>query len=301
MSSNGQAEVGRALELLREGLGPFVEQAVRNKPLKRHIEDFLSSNSRKKLKGKRVTEWDVAALMNFMQHMWHEVFRHVLGRSERAFVSELQDCRNKWAHQERLAPEDVLRHLDSAARLLRAINAESQADKVAELRGRFIQAGRTPSPRHDPLPSSPQPQRPSPRPSGCDSRIRAGRLCGAVAQVRCGRAHHPRWRRRAQDGVAQRNAQRVQRVGGPQVPRPRQLGTHEPRRAAAQYHHHVPLPQNELTALEIQCRLRLLWLWERSLGGGRGSVCSNTVIGRSNETLRLQDGTESASGARFSG
>lgn len=160
MSSNGQAEVGRALELLREGLGPFVEQAVRNKPLKRHIEDFLSSNSRKKLKGKRVTEWDVAALMNFMQHMWHEVFRHVLGRSERAFVSELQDCRNKWAHQERLAPEDVLRHLDSAARLLRAINAESQADKVAELRGRFIQAGRTPSPRHDPLPSSPQPSAP---------------------------------------------------------------------------------------------------------------------------------------------
>ena len=50
----------------------------------------------------------------------------------------------------------------------------------------------------------------------------------------------------------------------------------------------------------IQCRLRLLWLGERSLGAAAERSFKHS-IGRSNETLRLQDGAESAPGARFSG
>lgn len=141
---SGQAEAGDALDLLREGLGPFVaRQVARNPPPADRLADFVRSNSW--LERKRISDWDVAPLLKFIQFMWHDVFRHVLGRSERAFVTELQDWRNKWAHQERLPVEDIDRALDSAARLLRAIKAEPQAAEVAELRKRLA-APRRPHP-----------------------------------------------------------------------------------------------------------------------------------------------------------
>lgn len=153
---DGQAEVGNALGLLREGLGPFVErQVVSRAPPAARLADFVRSNSW--LEKERISHWDVAGLLKFMQYMWNDVFRHVLGRSERAFVAELQDWRNKWAHQERLSTEDIDRALDSAARLLRAINAESQAAEVAQLRERLAEPGRTLSSKPNRVLPSPQP------------------------------------------------------------------------------------------------------------------------------------------------
>ena len=157
---SGQAEAGDALDLLREGLGPFVaRQVARNPPPADRLADFVRSNSW--LERKRIGDWDVAPLLKFMQFMWHDVFRHVLGRSERAFVTELQDWRNKWAHQERLPVEDIDRALDSAARLLRAIKAEPQAAEVAELRKRLAEPRRPhPTPnlgvQYTPRPNPPQ-------------------------------------------------------------------------------------------------------------------------------------------------
>ena len=152
---NGRAEVGRALELLREGLGPFVEQQMVRAPAAR-LADFMKSNGW--LEGKRIRDWDVAVLLKLMQYMWNDVFQHVLGRVERAHVTELQDWRNKWAHQEKLSTDDIDRALDTAFRLLHAIKAESQAAAVAELRNRLVESRQTPNPRPNPhMQSSPQP------------------------------------------------------------------------------------------------------------------------------------------------
>ena len=165
--------VGHAMRLLREGLGPFVQQVVRGAGPTARLADFVRSNRlaaariadfarSNRLEEKRIRQWDVAALLKFMQYMWNEMFRRMLGRSERALVSELQDWRNKWAHQEDFSTDDVDRTLDSAARLLRAVNAESQAVEVAELRKRLAEPQRTyieaaPQVR---VPSSPQPRPP---------------------------------------------------------------------------------------------------------------------------------------------
>ena len=158
---SGQDEAGRALDLLREGLGPFVtQQLANNPPPAERLADFVRSNSW--LERKDIRDWDVAALLKFMQFMWHDVFRHVLSRSERAFATELQGWRNKWAHQEHLPIEDIDRALDSAARLLRAVDAEPQAAEVAQLRKHLAEPRRTyvdldatPQIR---VPSSPQPK-----------------------------------------------------------------------------------------------------------------------------------------------
>lgn len=133
MADNSQSAVGDALALLREELGAFVERQVERsaRGARRLAADFVGSNHW--LERKRISQWDVAALLKFMQYAWRDEFRHVLSRGDRAYVTELQDWRNKWAHQQELDRGDTFRALDSIARLLRAIKAESQAAEVARL------------------------------------------------------------------------------------------------------------------------------------------------------------------------
>ncbi len=136
--SRNTADVGRALELLREGLGPFVEREVARFATREQIADFIRNGPRSNahLKEERIREWDVHVLLNLMQRRWRDVFADTLGRTERGFVGELQDWRNKWAHQQMLtSPDaDVDRALDTTVRLLRAVKAETQAAEVARLR-----------------------------------------------------------------------------------------------------------------------------------------------------------------------
>lgn len=146
----------QALALLREGLGPFVERQYEKRALPpEHLADFESERSNSRVKGKRISQWDVAPLLKFMKYMRNDVFHRVLGPSEFSLVTELQGWRHKWAHQAWLPTDDIDRALDSAARLLRAINAESQAAQVAELRERLAQLRRKPGPEPNPRPSSP--------------------------------------------------------------------------------------------------------------------------------------------------
>ena len=125
------AEVGRALGLLREGLGPFVEREVRRFAAENQVADFI--RSRHKLRETRIREWEISVLLNLMQYLWRDVFARTLEPTERGFVNELRGWRNKWAHQETMAPADVDRVLDTAVRLLRAVKAETQAAEIARL------------------------------------------------------------------------------------------------------------------------------------------------------------------------
>lgn len=128
-----QERVNRALDLLRHGLAPFVVRELRMNAkvvppdrLHRLAED---SN----LKDRPIDDWDVLALLKLMEATWDGVFRNILGRIERSLVAELREWRNRWAHQVRFSSADAERALDSAERLLAAINAP-QASELAKLR-----------------------------------------------------------------------------------------------------------------------------------------------------------------------
>ena len=69
------------------------------------------------------TQDDVAASLVVMDRKWTEVFRQILGKSERSLVNELVTVRNAWAHQEPFSSDDAYRALDSAGRLLSAVSA----------------------------------------------------------------------------------------------------------------------------------------------------------------------------------
>lgn len=58
----------------------------------------------------------------------------MLSQSDRAYVSELKEARNKWAHSEPFSSDDVDRYLDTAVRLCRNISAPEQAEAIRGLR-----------------------------------------------------------------------------------------------------------------------------------------------------------------------
>ena len=139
MAVTNREWVGKALELLRAGLGPFVEREVQHAlkrgalspgTLRQFAEDPL-------LAQKDIASWDVAALLRLMWETWNEVFRRTLGNAERSLVSELREWRNRWAHQEPFSSDDAYRVLDSAARLLAAISAP-QATELERMKAELL-------------------------------------------------------------------------------------------------------------------------------------------------------------------
>ena len=148
MAITNHERVGKALELLKAGLGPFVGREIKSAiaagsltqdRVKGFVEDPMLAN-------KPIEEWDSSALLKLMWETWNEVFRRILGHSERSLVSEIRDWRKKWAHQQPISGDDAYRALDSAGRLLSAVSAPEADDiekiKMELLRVRFDEQAR---------------------------------------------------------------------------------------------------------------------------------------------------------------
>lgn len=148
MALTNHERVGKALELLKAGLAPFVEREIKaaiaaNGLSMQKVRSFVDDPN---LANKSIAEWDAAALLKLMWETWNEVFRKTLGFADRSLVSEIRDWRNKWAHQEPFSSDDAYRALDSTERLLSSVSAP-QADEVDKakmelLRVRFDEQAR---------------------------------------------------------------------------------------------------------------------------------------------------------------
>ena len=64
---------------------------------------------------------------------WYPFSNH-LSQAQTSFASELLGVRNSWAHNDPFSSDDAYRALDTAERLLKAINAAPSADQVQKLR-----------------------------------------------------------------------------------------------------------------------------------------------------------------------
>ena len=147
MAVTNHERVGKGLQLLRAGLGPFVQRELRRAVHAGDVDEYrLRQITTDSAPRGRSSESDAAVLLRLMWETWNEVFREVLGRSERSLVSELRDHRNNWAHQEPFSTDDAYRALDSAQRLLTSISApqarEVDALKHELLRVRFQEQAR---------------------------------------------------------------------------------------------------------------------------------------------------------------
>lgn len=143
MSISNHERVGKTMELLKAGLGPFVDRELHSaiqsgSVTQSDLAGFLGDPN---LVNKKPTDWDVAALLKVMWDTWNSAFRTILGRTERSLVSEMRQHRNKWAHQEPFSSDDAYRAMDSAGRLLTAVSAPESVEvekiKMELLRLRF--------------------------------------------------------------------------------------------------------------------------------------------------------------------
>src|SRR3989442_9964069 len=134
MAITNHERVGKALELVKTGLAPFVEREFKSLYKERALAEAQRFMTSERLDANRpFSAWDAAVLLRLMWDSWNEVFRRTLGHAERTLVSELRDVRNRWAHQEPFSGDDADRALDSAERLLTAVSA-AQADDVRKVK-----------------------------------------------------------------------------------------------------------------------------------------------------------------------
>ncbi len=134
MAISNHERVGKALDLLKAGLAPFVEREMKSAyGSKAQAQAVQIVGGDRLLADKPIGDWDTAALLKLMWDAWNAVFRNVLGPAERSLVSELRDHRNRWAHQQAFNSDDADRALDSMARLLSAVSAP-QADEIHKMK-----------------------------------------------------------------------------------------------------------------------------------------------------------------------
>jgi len=118
MDSAARERVGRALDLCRERLGPYVEGELRR---------VYGDEWQGRLEGE---PRDLAVLLKAIVRNWNVVFASALPRVARSYLEELRDVRNRWAHWEEFSAEDALRAQDTVQRFLAEARVQPQT-KVA--------------------------------------------------------------------------------------------------------------------------------------------------------------------------
>jgi Swt1-like HEPN/Protein of unknown function (DUF499) len=146
MAQSNLERIGKALELLNQGLRPFVERELQAAYGKGWVAQAGLLDPRAPEHKDRAPRWDSQTLLAVMWDQWNAVFKKTLGHAERSIVSELREVRNRWAHQEAFSTDDAYRALDSIQRLLTAVSAEEAQEvdrqKQEVLRVRFEEQAR---------------------------------------------------------------------------------------------------------------------------------------------------------------
>jgi Swt1-like HEPN len=141
--------VTRALDALSTGLAPYVEKQLQS-VYHEQWRDVVQQSFRDDRASNKPTQeerWDAHSLLTVMWDQWNRAFRGRLDHAERSLVSELREYRNRWAHQVDFNFDDTYRILDSAERLLAAVQAEERGaisrEKNDLLRAHFNHEART--------------------------------------------------------------------------------------------------------------------------------------------------------------
>ncbi len=125
--------VGRALELLARGLGPFVDRNMADfLPTGRDWLQVMTQRATAVGRQPKMARYDARVLL---RAIWEnpKAFRQPLSRLELAYAREITEVANQWAHLEPFSEVDTIRALDTMVRVLRAAGAEDEASHVSKL------------------------------------------------------------------------------------------------------------------------------------------------------------------------
>src|SRR5688572_4687292 len=143
MALSNRERVGRVLEALKEGLGPFIVREYRMAYKGRYVDEMnvvLSTGAYRGLpneawldQGVLLGALDTQGCLNLMIRRWNDVFQEKLGHIGRSYTGELIDARNSWAHQAAFNNDEAYRVADTAGRLLKMVSAAKEAALVEEI------------------------------------------------------------------------------------------------------------------------------------------------------------------------
>lgn len=133
MATTNSQRVQTAVDVLAEGLAPFVEQRLSL----RFGEDWPQAVNPDRDPPPNAKN-DAHFLLTSMIRLWREGFSDTLGHSERSWVSEMLDARNRWAHNRAFSSDETYRAIDTAQLLLNAVNAGELATKIDPLRQELL-------------------------------------------------------------------------------------------------------------------------------------------------------------------
>ena len=138
MAVSNRDRIGKAFEILAEGLEPWIDGEMRaNAP---SGADWIAAIvTAGKSPMQKVSTADPQFQLKVMWDHWNNVFSKVLGQNERTYVSELRGVRNRWAHNDKFNFEDAHRTLDTIERLLTAISSPL-AESVNQSRAELLEA-----------------------------------------------------------------------------------------------------------------------------------------------------------------
>jgi predicted AAA+ superfamily ATPase len=135
MAMSNRDRVGRGLEILAAGLGPFVDACMSAAaPSSRDwIEMLQARDTARHGSERQYSRSDPRFLLRVVTEEWR-AFKDQMSRAEQSFASELRDTGNRWAHGDAFSADDTYRALDTMERLLTAADAADEAAEVRRLR-----------------------------------------------------------------------------------------------------------------------------------------------------------------------
>ena len=92
MANTNSERVGKALDVLKDGLRPYVERELKATYKDRWLETARPSFPDWQQPGKdgKGLNWDTQALLQVMCELWNDCFKKILGPSERSLAFELR-------------------------------------------------------------------------------------------------------------------------------------------------------------------------------------------------------------------
>lgn len=143
MATSNRDRVGRALELLGEGLDGFIDSTLGPELQGAKWTALLAAVDSNRGSGvaagyePKDPQCGLRMITENIPHRarpgWYP-FRDILSRPQEALASELREVRNSWAHNRPITTDDAYRALDTTERLLRVIGAVAAADETRRLR-----------------------------------------------------------------------------------------------------------------------------------------------------------------------
>ncbi|MDR1186035.1 MAG: DUF499 domain-containing protein, partial [Bifidobacteriaceae bacterium] len=136
MAMNNRDRVGKAFDLLAEGLADPVDGVMRQAFAgQANWNDLWATREAQKHGStpRAYSKTDPQVMLRAVTEFGKE-FASILSRPQQAYASELRETRNLWAHGEPFSSDDTTRALDTIERLLIAVNAPDSADDVRRLR-----------------------------------------------------------------------------------------------------------------------------------------------------------------------